>query len=196
MEGRTRAGGDDVTPSDTATHRLSPDARARDTPLSATAALGVRPANPDDASAIRDLVRAAYAKYVVRIGREPAPMTADYAALIVAGEVWVGVIDTVVVGVVVLQPHTDALQLDNIAVAPSQQGQGIGRVLLAFVEERALALGTPAVTLYTNERMSEDIEFYTRLGYVETTRREVDGFRRVFFRKNVHDSAVGRERAH
>jgi hypothetical protein len=34
----------------------------------------IRPAEPAEAAAVRDLVRAAYASYVERIGKEPAPM--------------------------------------------------------------------------------------------------------------------------
>ena len=36
------------------------------------------PATPGDAGAVAGCVRAAYAGYVERIGREPAPMAADY----------------------------------------------------------------------------------------------------------------------
>ncbi len=39
---------------------------------------GLRRAGPADASAIRTLTRAAYAKWVPVIGREPKPMVADY----------------------------------------------------------------------------------------------------------------------
>ena len=39
--------------------------------------LRFRPARRDDAEAIRDLVRAAYAKWVPLIGREPMPMKED-----------------------------------------------------------------------------------------------------------------------
>jgi len=42
-----------------------------------------------DLDAVRDLAAAAYELYVERIGRPPAPMTADYAAAIRAGELWV-----------------------------------------------------------------------------------------------------------
>ena len=38
----------------------------------------LRPAEPADAAAIRDIVRAAYAGWVPVIGREPLPMRADY----------------------------------------------------------------------------------------------------------------------
>lgn len=41
-------------------------------------ALTLRQAVPADAPAIRALTRAAYAKWVPLIGREPKPMTADY----------------------------------------------------------------------------------------------------------------------
>ena len=41
--------------------------------------LELRQALGTDASAIRDLTREAYAKWVQVIGREPKPMTADYA---------------------------------------------------------------------------------------------------------------------
>ena len=42
----------------------------------------IRIANIADIGAIRDLTRAAYAKWVPLIGREPRPMTADYEAAI------------------------------------------------------------------------------------------------------------------
>jgi len=38
----------------------------------------IRPAAPEDAASIRDLTRAAYAKWAALIGREPLPMQADY----------------------------------------------------------------------------------------------------------------------
>ena len=55
--------------------------------------------------------------------------------------------------------------------------------LIDFAERRARELGLPAVTLYTNEAMVENLRLYPRLGFVETERRVEDGYRRVFFRK-------------
>ena len=48
-----------------------------------------RLARPGEAEALRDLVRAAYAHYVPRLGREPFPIPDDYAARIRAGQAWV-----------------------------------------------------------------------------------------------------------
>ena len=145
----------------------------------------IRPAATADLDAVRACVREAYAPYVPRIGREPAPMTADYADLIGRGEVWVADEAGRVVGVFVLRPGATGLLLENVAVVPERQGRGIGRVLIAFAERKARDLGLTEISLYTNERMVENIHLYRKLGYVETDRRVEDGFARVFFRKPI-----------
>ena len=156
-----------------------------DLPSKAHGSAGIVPAGPGDAPAVAACVRAAYAHYVERIGREPAPMTADYEALIDAGEVWVARAGDGVAGVLVLRPQPPALLLENVAVAPDRQGEGLGRALVTFAEDRARAEGLAEVVLYTNERMTENLRFYPALGYVETGRAMQDGFARVFFRKAV-----------
>jgi ribosomal protein S18 acetylase RimI-like enzyme len=145
----------------------------------------IRPALPDDALAVAACVRAAYAGYVERIGREPAPMGADHAGLIAAGEVWVACESGRVVGVVVLRPQPPALLVENVAVLPERQGRGLGRELMRFAEGHARRAGLTEVTLYTNEMMTENLRFYPALGYVETGRGVQDGFARVFFRKRL-----------
>ena len=141
------------------------------------------PAALADAVAVRECVRAAYAHYVERIGREPAPMTADYPALIAAGEVWVMRAGEGIAGVLVLRPQPPALLVENVAVAPEHQGRGLGRALMEFAEEHARAEGLAEVVLYTNERMTENLRFYPALGFTETGRAMQDGFARVFYRK-------------
>jgi ribosomal protein S18 acetylase RimI-like enzyme len=56
---------------------------------------------------------------------------------------------------------------------------------MAFAEQRARFLGLPEIRLYTHERMTANIAFYTRLGYDEVERRVEDGFARVFMRKRL-----------
>jgi ribosomal protein S18 acetylase RimI-like enzyme len=145
----------------------------------------IRRATSEDVAAIRAIVEAAYAMYFPRIGRAPAPVSADYPALVDAGEAWVGIEDEQVVGVLVFRPGDDAVILENVAVDPSFQRRGYGRALIAFVERQALDLGLAEVTLYTNEAMVENLRLYRRLGFVETDRRVEDGYQRVFFRKNL-----------
>ena len=145
----------------------------------------IRPARADEAEWARALVRHAYALYVPRMGKEPAPMLADYAALIEAGEVQVLVEGGKPVALVVLRPDEDALFIENIAVDPAIQRKGHGRALLAFAEREARRLGLTALRLYTNAAMTENLTYYPRLGFRETDRREEDGYKRVFFEKRV-----------
>lgn len=145
----------------------------------------IRPATAADVPAVRELVSAAYRHYVPRIGREPAPMRADYAETVVAGRAWVAEADGRLAGLIVLVPRPEYLLLENVAVDPAQQGRGVGSALLAFADERARALGLPEVRLYTNELMTENIAYYPRRGYAETHRTEEHGFRRVFFTKRL-----------
>lgn len=144
-----------------------------------------RPATMDDLQAIEDLVHAAYNPYVASIGRKPAPMLDNYSALIGAGNVHVIESDGAVEGVLVLIPDGDSLLLDNVAVSPSAKGLGLGRAMLEFAEQAAIASGYPSIRLYTNEAMSENIELYSQIGYVETHRAEEKGLRRVYMTKRL-----------
>ena len=148
----------------------------------------IRPARAGDRAAIQACAEAAYAPYVERIGRKPAPMVADFGAQIATGQVHVLVEAGEIRGFAVFYPRGDHLHLENVAVDPGCHGRGCGRRLIAFVEGEARRLGLSAVELYTNEKMTENLKLYPKLGYREVDRREEEGFRRVFFRKSlIHD---------
>ena len=145
----------------------------------------IRPAVPADVPAVDRLTREAYSIYVPVIGREPAPMAADHAALIAAGEVHVAEVDGRVAGALVTRQQGRSLLLESVAVDPASQGRGIGRALIASAEEQAAGRGLEAVELYTNAAMTSNLALYPHLGYLETGRRTEDGYDRVFFRKPI-----------
>jgi len=90
----------------------------------------IRRARAEDAVRIGAIARAAYSKYLARIGREPAPMLADFAAEIAADRVVVIGTDGRIDGYMIAWPETDAYFIDNVAVDPAQQGKGLGRQLI------------------------------------------------------------------
>ena len=146
----------------------------------------IRPARPADEPAIRTCAGQAYGQYVALIGREPAPMSADFAQLIADGVVHVATDRRdALLGYVVIIPQADHMALDSVAVMPSANGTGLGRALVSFCEDMARQQGLPAVELYTNARMTANLSLYPHLGYVETGRHRQDGFDRVFFRKTL-----------
>jgi GNAT superfamily N-acetyltransferase len=132
---------------------------------------------------LRSLAAAAYLPYVPRVGRPPAPLSADYAAIVARGEASVAVRADQIIGMIVLVAQADHLLLENVAVLPAEQGQGVGTRLLEFADARARELGLPAIRLYTNEAMTENLAYYLRHGYVETHRAVEHGLRRVYFIK-------------
>jgi MFS family permease len=147
--------------------------------------LTLRRAAAADVPALRAVAAAAYHDYVPRIGRDPGPMSADYAAAVREDETWVAIAEGEIVGLLVLAARPGHLLLENVAVQPSAQGRGIGARLLALAEDEARRLGLSEIRLYTNEAMTENLTYYPRHGYVETHRAEQDGFRRVFFSKQL-----------
>lgn len=137
---------------------------------------------------MRALAVAAYAHYVPRIGNKPAPMTADYDALASSAKVTLAWLDDALVGILVLEARGEEAWIENVAVDPAMQGSGLGSELLRRAEADARAAGCVVAKLYTNERMTENLEFYPRLGYAETERRRDGGFNRVFFEKKLTDA--------
>ena len=138
-----------------------------------------RPATAADLPAIREVVAAAYARYLSRMDRPPAPMRADYGAAVRAGQVWVT--GQPVTGLIELAVADDSLHVGNVAVHPGSQG--LGRQLMDFAERRAILLGLTRLSLYTNEVMTENQAIYTHLGYREVDRHAEDGYRRVYMEK-------------
>jgi len=83
-------------------------------------------------------------------------MLDDYAMLIREGHVYVASRHGVVAGILVLIAQSDAMLLDNVAVAPEAQGTGLGRLMLSFAEQKAREAGYRFIKLYTNEAMVEN----------------------------------------
>jgi len=129
-------------------------------------------------------MRLAYARYVTAIGREPAPMVADYAVHVAAGHAHLAVDEhDGLLGVVVFFPKDGWMHLDAVAVLPTASGRGIGKALIRLCEDEARRLSLTGINLYTNEKMTENLMIYPHLGYVEVARRTDEGFSRVFFEK-------------
>jgi GNAT superfamily N-acetyltransferase len=155
----------------------------------------IRPAHAGDVKAIAAIVERAYGIYVERIGMRPGPMDSDHAEKVRQGLVFVfeddggadraGAGDGGVAGLIVLIEIDDRLLIENVAVDPDRQGEGIGRRLLEFAEQAARRSGIDTLVLYTHEKMSENLALYARLGYVADEWRRESGFSRVFLSKRL-----------
>ncbi len=127
--------------------------------------LELRRAGAADASAVRQLTREAYAKWVPLIGREPKPMVADYAEAVRHHFIDMLYLDGELAGLIETIPEVDHLLIENLAVAPAFQGRGVGQHLLAHAEALTASLGHGEIRLYTNKRFAANVAFYLKRGY-------------------------------
>ena len=142
----------------------------------------IRPALAADVAAISALVERAYGVYVERIGGPPGPMHHDHAEKVSDCDSFVYE-DRGIVGLLVFVHEPDHLTIENVAVEPSRQGEGIGRALLDFAEDRARELGRGELRLFTHVKMTENQAIYRARGYREYERRQGPGFELVYFGK-------------
>jgi ribosomal protein S18 acetylase RimI-like enzyme len=143
----------------------------------------LRRATPADVPRLAALVDTAYGHYVERLGGPPRPMTDDYAEVVETASVTVAELDGEIAGLIVLRIDDEGFLVDNVAVDPSHQGSGVGRALLEHGESEARRAGFDSIYLYTHERMTENQELYSRIGYVEYDRRVQGEARIVYMRK-------------
>lgn len=125
-----------------------------------------RAATKEDVPRIEALVKAAYAKWVPVIGREPVPMTADYGLAVRTHRFDLLERDGALVALVETIPRADHLWIENLAVSPAHHGQGLGRRMLRHAEDVARTLGHPTVRLATNQAFAGNVAFYRRAGFV------------------------------
>ena len=128
--------------------------------------LAFRIAGPNDVETIKQIVMAAYAKWVPLINREPLPMVADYKSaikihrfdLLEAGGKVVGLIETAA--------KDDHLWIENIAVKPEDQRNGFGTVMISKAEELAKDAGLFELRLLTNAAFESNIQLYKKTDFV------------------------------
>jgi ribosomal protein S18 acetylase RimI-like enzyme len=137
----------------------------------------LRRATPSDADAVLAMMREYYA--FDRLEFEAAAARAALDGLLAdpeRGEVWLAAHDGAPAGYGVLclgwslEFHGRDAFVDEIFVAERARGTGIGRELLACLEERCGALGVRALHLEVGHENRRALEMYRRAGFVDHDR--------------------------
>ena len=140
-----------------------------------------------DAGEVMTLQRAAFVSEAQIYGSADMPpltQTLDQVAAELAESEALGARDgSRLVGAIRYRIDGDLLLIGRIAVAPDQQGEGIGRMLLTAAEERSDA---SEAELFTGSLSEANIQLYQRCGYVISERvPEGDGTEQIFLRKRL-----------
>lgn len=157
--------------------------------------LSFRPVHLDDAGQVLTVQRAAFVtEALIYDSADMGPLTQTLAELeyeLRDNLGYVALIGERIVGAARAVAAEDVLLIGRIAIAPDQQGAGVGPRLLALVEERGRALGCAFAELFTGSLSSANLALYEQLGYRESQRiPQGDGTEQVFLRKPL-DGAAG-----
>lgn len=150
----------------------------------------IRPITVDDAGEVLTLQRAAFVQEALiydAVDMPPLTQTLDE----VRGELednlgCVALDGERMVGCVRARIDGDLLLIGRIAIAPDQQGSGLGTALLSAVEERGREAGATTAELFTGSLSEANLRLYEREGYEESERVPGDdGTAQVFLRKQL-----------
>ena len=150
----------------------------------------IRPITIDDAGEVLTLQRAAFVQEALiydAVDMPPLTQTLDE----VRGELednlgCVALDGERMVGCVRARIDGDLLLIGRIAIAPDQQGSGLGTALLGAVEERGRDAGATTAELFTGSLSEANLRLYEREGYEESERVPGDdGTAQVFLRKQL-----------
>lgn len=135
----------------------------------------IRRGTTEDVDLIRDFTRAAYAKWIPLIGREPLPMAADYETalrqhrfdLLYKTNALAALIETIA--------RSDHLHIQNLCVSPKFYRLGLGSQLLNYAQDMAVDENLPALRLDTNKFFTGNVDLYLRHGFSIDWEKPVDG---------------------
>lgn len=132
----------------------------------------IRPAIPEDAPAIYSVLDAAFSPY-----KDQYPIEAYNATVISEGEareriiskeawVFVVLLNDEIVGTVSLKMKPeDDLYIYTMAVLPSFQGKGIGKMIYNKIVETAQENKCRSISLETTDPLVDTFKFYTKMGF-------------------------------
>lgn len=152
--------------------------------------LEILPIGPDDAGETLTLQRAAFVQEALiydSVQMPPLTQTLEELRAELIDNLGCVVRDGArMVGAARAKRDGELLLIGRIAVAPDQQGRGIGSRLLAAVEERGREVGCLEAELFTGSLSEANLRLYQREGYRETNRVDGDdGIQQVFLRKSL-----------
>lgn len=149
----------------------------------------IRPIRPADAGEVLTVQRAAFVQEALVYGTPDMPpltqtldelraeLTDNLGCVALTGPRIVGAVRARLDGALLLL-------IGRLAIAPDQQGGGIGSRLLAAVEQAGRDAGAAEAELFTGSLSEANLRLYAREGYVETERvAGDDGIEQVFLRK-------------
>jgi GNAT superfamily N-acetyltransferase len=137
----------------------------------------IRPATGDDGESLRDVERAAGARFrdvgMPEIADDEPGSVEFLATYAAGGRSWVAEVDGGIAGYVLVDVVDGNAHVEQISVHPDHQGRGVGRALLDHVRAWAADRSMAAVTLTTFREVPWNAPLYRHLGFVDLDDHEL-----------------------
>ena len=130
----------------------------------------IRPARDSDSAGVIHLIAGVFEEYpgcVLDVDREEPQLRAPASRF---DRFWVAEEGDRVVGCIACGLHEAWVELKKLYVDRSQRGRGLGRRLVALVEEVARGRGAKRIELWSDTRFEPAHRVYERPGYAATGR--------------------------
>ncbi|MCZ8316282.1 GNAT family N-acetyltransferase [Phreatobacter sp.] len=145
--------------------------------------LTLRRATLRDVPAIAALKEAAYLPNEALTGTVSFPRMVDYADAMATQEIWVAEEDGDLAACAVIAMVEEPV-IVSLAVHPRHHGKRYGDAILGFSERRLRDLGAAFVTLYTNAKLTQRIDWYGRRGFLRTDVKDLEDRKVQYMRKD------------
>ena len=134
--------------------------------------MNIRPAHRDELPALQDLETAAGVLFrdlgMTDVADHPPPALETFEEYRRDGRLWVSAdVADHPTGFVLVDLVDGAAHIEQVSVHPRHQGRGIGRELIAYVDQWAAGQGIAALTLSTFRSVPWNGPYYARLGFSE-----------------------------
>ena len=131
----------------------------------------IRAVRDDDSAALLRILAAVYAEYpgcLLELSEVPELMAPATSFAENGGQFWVAEQCGAIVGFIAMTPsgEPDRIELKKLYVLAKARGIGLGRRLIALVEEAALTRGARGVHLWSDTRFKTAHRVYERCAYV------------------------------
>ena len=150
----------------------------------------IRPPTRSELPACETVLCAAFEPFARRLGRHLDNTSfSDLQHSAAKYHLLVALDGSLIKGVAVCTAGGDIWAIDQIAVNPADQGNGIGSALLRRIERDAAGSGANALKLNTPEIMTDLLRLYHRHGFSAVRKglpeHRRDQFTRVFMQKTI-----------
>ncbi|MHA6195102.1 GNAT family N-acetyltransferase [Pseudomonas wadenswilerensis] len=154
----------------------------------------IRPTRPSDATLLPAIERSAAQSFTATenlawLAGHDVLSVEQHLGFIAQGLHWLAVDEhDQALGFVCASAVDDTLHIEELSVARSSQGQGLGRALVGHLECRARDAGFKALSLTTFATVPWNAPFYARLGFQRLDDAQAGEFLRQQLR---HEQAIG-----